>query len=215
MITNPLYGAGPSHAPTCPNPSTHVWIEGAWRLVQQQPDPQPDANRVPNPPLDLLPSRTLRAPLAPRAGTPAGNGTQRRPFIGGLYAILFGPRRLDVLTNDGAPLRMKLGLTGRRYNSESNGEGVTTALQALAMGKLQWLHDTADSSETNTKHIARVRLASIPAAYQAALKTNRTAVARALRQEPAPARTTADRDHCKPLPCPCHPRAGRWRDIRP
>jgi hypothetical protein len=32
-ISNPQFGTGPSSAPTCPDPATHVWLEGAWHHV--------------------------------------------------------------------------------------------------------------------------------------------------------------------------------------
>jgi hypothetical protein len=60
MIQEPQFGAGPSRSP-CPNPDTHVWIEGAWRLVQQVCMPQPNANRVPVRALALPPAPLRRA----------------------------------------------------------------------------------------------------------------------------------------------------------
>ena len=190
-ISNPRFGAGPSRAGHCPNPDTHVWLENAWRLVVQEtparqcvlttntvcpPGPRsaplappvpspcpPAANKTPSPP-----TGTKRAEAAPKRGA----------FLRGMYAIMFGPKRDDVQVDAGAPFRMLLSTVIRKYDNELGADGLTTALTALAMGKVQWLGDT---NTGNNNAATRVRLAGIPAAYRSALKANRDTLKQALR----------------------------------
>jgi len=57
------------------------------------------------------------------------------------------------------------------------GDGLDTAITALSMGKIQWLGDTSGQAQRTV----RVKLASIPKAFQQVLKNNRQQLAQAIR----------------------------------
>jgi hypothetical protein len=188
-VTDPQFGAGPSTAPLCPDSASYIFLQGGWHRVYRTDDATntprlPQAPRAASPPPSPAPPT---APLAPPAASPAlparpsasagANPQGRNRPTYGFCAVIFGVRSELVLANAGAPFRTLLAVAGRQVNTILAGHDLSIALAALAMGRLQWLGNTAGTGSTPA---VRVRLAGVPAAYQQAFKNNRDAVARTL-----------------------------------
>lgn len=180
VLLTPAFGAGPSRAPPCPDPATHVWMDNAWRRVMCR--------------LPISRSPVCSAAYSPPLAPPLpGNAPPRRPtrkaFVRcappcGLSALIFGPKREMILASGAAPFRMLLAFAVRHAADVAvpagewgEGEGLRTALQALAMGRVQWLGE-ASAQVAPT----RVRLHGIPAAFSSALQHHMVSVAILLRR---------------------------------
>jgi hypothetical protein len=78
-VTDPCFGSGPSSAPACPDPNTHVRLQGAWRIVLTETYAAAAGSHTGTP---LTANRTTRvAALSTNPANPAAAAAPPLPLL--------------------------------------------------------------------------------------------------------------------------------------